>query len=139
MVALRRDPSLKSTKTSTLSTDSKSSPASGRNAASNCSVWTRYQGPSQLPGVVLWLIGRVRRADSPSSTALFWHASGVNSDLVPDDLWERIAPLIPTRPPRRHRFPSTHLWWAERPVLGRLTPTGQPSGVRADTGASRQC
>ncbi|MFG3208110.1 IS5 family transposase [Streptomyces sp. NPDC048192] len=30
----------------------------------------------------------------------------MNSDLVPDDLWERIAPLIPTRPPRRHRFPG---------------------------------
>lgn len=46
------------------------------------------------------------RADRPSSTALFWHASGVNSDLVPDDLWERTAPLIPPRPPRRHRFPG---------------------------------
>ncbi|MEU3983797.1 IS5 family transposase [Streptomyces sp. NPDC026672] len=30
----------------------------------------------------------------------------MNSDLVPDDLWERIAPLIPPRPPRRHRFPG---------------------------------
>lgn len=30
----------------------------------------------------------------------------MNSDLVPDDLWERIAPLIPARPPRRHRFPG---------------------------------
>ncbi|GAA3798050.1 hypothetical protein GCM10022403_034880 [Streptomyces coacervatus] len=25
---------------------------------------------------------------------------------MPDDLWELIAPLIPTRPPRRHRFPG---------------------------------
>ncbi|MEU0446603.1 IS5 family transposase [Streptomyces tendae] len=30
----------------------------------------------------------------------------MNNDLVPDDLWERIAPLIPARPPRRHRFPG---------------------------------
>ncbi|MFE2332157.1 IS5 family transposase [Streptomyces coelicoflavus] len=30
----------------------------------------------------------------------------MNSDLVPDDLWERIAPLIPPRPARRHRFPG---------------------------------
>ncbi len=48
---------------------STSSSASGRNAASNCSVRTRYQGPSPLPGAVLWLIRRVCRADSPSSTA----------------------------------------------------------------------
>ncbi|MFC8492927.1 IS5 family transposase [Streptomyces sp. NPDC057235] len=27
-------------------------------------------------------------------------------DLVPDDLWERIAPLLPPRPPRRHRYPG---------------------------------
>ncbi|MFF3787876.1 hypothetical protein ACFYY7_42490, partial [Streptomyces sp. NPDC001933] len=25
----------------------------------------------------------------------------VSADLVPDDLWERIAPLLPVRPPRR--------------------------------------
>ncbi|WP_437036047.1 IS5 family transposase [Streptomyces sp. enrichment culture] len=87
-------------------TASRSSSASGRNAASKCSVWTRYQVSSQLPDGGPWLIGRVCRADRPSSTALFWHASGVNSDLVPDDLWERIAPLIPPRPPRRHRFPG---------------------------------
>jgi transposase len=31
---------------------------------------------------------------------------GVSDDLVPDDLWERIAPLLPVRPPRRHRFPG---------------------------------
>ncbi|MFF7756066.1 IS5 family transposase [Streptomyces sp. NPDC007971] len=27
-------------------------------------------------------------------------------DLVSDDLWERIAPLLPERPPRRHRHPG---------------------------------
>ncbi|WP_344626874.1 IS5 family transposase [Kitasatospora arboriphila] len=31
------------------------------------------------------------------------HAS---DDLVPDDLWERVAPLLPPRPPRRHRYPG---------------------------------
>jgi transposase len=30
----------------------------------------------------------------------------VSDDLVPDDLWERIAPLLPPRPPRRHRYPG---------------------------------
>ena len=27
-------------------------------------------------------------------------------DLVPDSLWERVAPLLPARPPRRRRFPG---------------------------------
>lgn len=27
-------------------------------------------------------------------------------DLVPDDLWERVAPLLPPRPPRRRRYPG---------------------------------
>ena len=27
-------------------------------------------------------------------------------DLVPDSLWERVAPLLPVHPPRRHRFPG---------------------------------
>ena len=27
-------------------------------------------------------------------------------DLVPDSLWERVAPLLPSRPPRRRRFPG---------------------------------
>ncbi|MFI0960648.1 IS5 family transposase [Streptomyces sp. NPDC021080] len=27
-------------------------------------------------------------------------------DLVSDDLWDRIAPLLPERPPRRHRHPG---------------------------------
>ncbi|MFC8290184.1 IS5 family transposase [Streptomyces sp. NPDC057242] len=30
----------------------------------------------------------------------------MSDDLVPDDLWERIAPLLPSRPPRRHRYPG---------------------------------
>lgn len=30
----------------------------------------------------------------------------MSADLVPDDLWERIAPLLPTRPPRWHRYPG---------------------------------
>jgi transposase len=30
----------------------------------------------------------------------------VSDDLVPGDLWERIAPLLPLRPPRRHRYPG---------------------------------
>ncbi|MFI8770334.1 IS5 family transposase [Streptomyces sp. NPDC053792] len=30
----------------------------------------------------------------------------MSDDLVPDDLWERIAPLLPPRPPRRHRYPG---------------------------------
>ncbi|MFJ2095460.1 IS5 family transposase [Streptomyces sp. NPDC087901] len=31
---------------------------------------------------------------------------GGSADLVPDDLWERVAPLLPVRPPRRHRYPG---------------------------------
>ncbi len=27
-------------------------------------------------------------------------------DLVADVLWERVAPLIPARPPRRQRYPG---------------------------------
>ncbi|MFF9850949.1 transposase [Streptomyces litmocidini] len=30
----------------------------------------------------------------------------MSDDLVSDDLWERIAPLLPRRPPRRHRYPG---------------------------------
>ncbi|MER5619061.1 IS5 family transposase [Streptomyces sp. NPDC002215] len=30
----------------------------------------------------------------------------MSADLVPDDLWARIAPLLPPRPPRRHRYPG---------------------------------
>ncbi|WP_106977119.1 IS5 family transposase [Streptomyces sp. NRRL S-920] len=28
------------------------------------------------------------------------------AELVPDDLWERVAPLLPARPPRRRRYPG---------------------------------
>ncbi|MCX4641977.1 MULTISPECIES: IS5 family transposase [unclassified Streptomyces] len=31
---------------------------------------------------------------------------GRSADLVPDDLWERVAPLLPARAPRRHRYPG---------------------------------
>ncbi|MFF1475969.1 transposase, partial [Streptomyces mirabilis] len=30
----------------------------------------------------------------------------MSADLVPDDLWERIAPLLPVRPARRRRYPG---------------------------------
>jgi transposase len=30
----------------------------------------------------------------------------VVEDLVPDSLWERVAPLLPAHPPRRYRFPG---------------------------------
>jgi transposase len=30
----------------------------------------------------------------------------VVEDLVPDSLWERVAPLLPARAPRRRRFPG---------------------------------
>lgn len=30
----------------------------------------------------------------------------MSADFVPDDLWERVAPLLPVRPPRRHRYPG---------------------------------
>jgi transposase len=30
----------------------------------------------------------------------------VSDDLVPDDLWDRIAPLLPVRPPRRRQYPG---------------------------------
>ncbi|WP_409351339.1 IS5 family transposase [Streptomyces decoyicus] len=42
----------------------------------------------------------------------------VVDDLVPDDLWERIAPLIPARPPRRYRFPG------RKPVEDRVALAG---------------
>lgn len=32
--------------------------------------------------------------------------SGVPADLVPDDLWERVAPLLPPAPERRLRHPG---------------------------------
>lgn len=39
-------------------------------------------------------------------------------DLVPDSLWERVAPLLPARPPRRYRFPG------RRPVDDRVALAG---------------
>lgn len=30
----------------------------------------------------------------------------MSADLVPDDLWERVAPLLPARPARRYRYPG---------------------------------
>lgn len=39
-------------------------------------------------------------------------------DLVPDSLWERVAPLLPVRPPRRRRFPG------RLPVDDRVALTG---------------
>ncbi|MFF1259771.1 MULTISPECIES: IS5 family transposase [unclassified Streptomyces] len=30
----------------------------------------------------------------------------MSADLVPDDLWDRVAPLLPARPARRHRYPG---------------------------------
>lgn len=30
----------------------------------------------------------------------------VRADLVPDDLWERVAPLLPPAPERRRRYPG---------------------------------
>lgn len=40
----------------------------------------------------------------PTSTAFFWHPlPTVNGGLVPDDLWIRVALLLPPGPQRRHR------------------------------------
>ncbi len=32
----------------------------------------------------------------------------MNGDLVPDDLWARVAPLLPRHPERRHRHAGRH-------------------------------
>ncbi|MGW1047436.1 transposase [Streptomyces sp. NPDC002547] len=32
--------------------------------------------------------------------------SEVRADLVPDDLWERVTPLLPSAPERRRRYPG---------------------------------
>ncbi|MGW1246790.1 transposase [Streptomyces sp. NPDC002535] len=34
------------------------------------------------------------------------HGVRVRADLVPDDLWERVAPLLPPPPERRRRYPG---------------------------------
>ena len=39
-------------------------------------------------------------------------------DLVPDGLWERIAPLLPPHKPRRHRYPG------RRPIDDRAALAG---------------
>ena len=40
------------------------------------------------------------------STILVGRVSGVRADLVPDDLWERVAPLLPPAPERRRCYPG---------------------------------
>jgi transposase len=40
------------------------------------------------------------------SAILVGRVSGVRADLVPDDLWERVAPLLPPAPERRRRHPG---------------------------------
>lgn len=40
------------------------------------------------------------------SVILVGRVSGVCADLVPDDLWERVAPLLPPAPERRRRHPG---------------------------------
>jgi transposase len=42
----------------------------------------------------------------------------VIEDLVPDGLWERIAPLLPPHKPRRHRYPG------RRPIDDRTALAG---------------
>ncbi|QDN93250.1 IS200/IS605 family element transposase accessory protein TnpB [Streptomyces sp. RLB3-6] len=39
-------------------------------------------------------------------TILVGRLSGVRADLVPDDLWERVTPLLPPAPERRHCHPG---------------------------------
>jgi transposase len=40
------------------------------------------------------------------SVILVGRVSGVRADLVPDDLWERVAPLLPPAPERRRHHPG---------------------------------
>jgi transposase len=42
----------------------------------------------------------------------------VSAELVPDDLWERVAPLLPPHPPRRRRHPG------RRPIDDRMALAG---------------
>jgi transposase len=49
---------------------------------------------------------------------IFGRLCRVSDDLVPDSLWERIAPLLPARPERRYRFPG------RKPVDDRAVLTG---------------
>ncbi|WP_432056222.1 transposase [Streptomyces sp. bgisy022] len=69
---------------------------------------TRYQGSSQPCSEALspvLVIGGVCRSGSACSTGFSGRLQPVNVNLVPDDLWDRIAPLLPVRP-RRHRHPG---------------------------------
>lgn len=60
-----------------------------------------WLGPDRDPldrfGIALWSLGVGGRADK---------ILRVSADLVPDDLGERVAPLLPVRPPRRYRNPG---------------------------------
>ncbi|MBT2415462.1 hypothetical protein J7I94_33850 [Streptomyces sp. ISL-12] len=47
----------------------------------------------------------------------------VSDDLVPDDLWDRVAPLLPPRPPRRRRYPG-RLPADDRAALGGIVYVG---------------
>ncbi len=49
-------------------------------------------------------VGRFRAGKAPVGSV--GHPDPMPDDLVPDDLWERIAPLLPPRPARRSRFPG---------------------------------
>ncbi|OUC94885.1 hypothetical protein CA984_20810 [Streptosporangium minutum] len=42
----------------------------------------------------------------------------VSAELVPDDRWERVAPLLPPHPPRRRRHPG------RRPIDDRMVLAG---------------
>jgi transposase len=50
----------------------------------------------------------------------------VSDDLVPDDLWDRVAPLLPPRPPRHRRYPG------RLPVDDRATLRGIVYVLRTD-------
>jgi transposase len=50
----------------------------------------------------------------PGVLKLYW----VIEDLVPDELWERVEPLLPPSKPRRHRHPG------RRPVENRAALAG---------------
>lgn len=39
-------------------------------------------------------------------------------DLVPDSLWERVEPLLPTRPPRRYKHPGRRLAYDRGALAG---------------------
>jgi hypothetical protein len=51
------------------------------------------------------------------SAILVGKVSGVRVDLVPDDLWERLAPLLPPAPERRRRRHPGRLRLPDRTAL----------------------